>query len=87
MSTLETLATFDWITTVIGVVKCAAGYRPISVYQSEHPPAFYEKTLRKRGIKTGKGGIVPGKGFVILVPANDVAKARRILANVGADLA
>jgi len=86
MGTLEALATFDWITTVIGVVKCAAGYRPISVYWSEHPPAFYERTLRKKGVRTGKGAVLD-EGFVILVPKDKVAKARRILANAEADLA
>jgi len=86
VSTLETLAQFDWITTIIGVVKVAQGYRPISVYWSENPPAHYERILRKRGIRTGAGAVLD-EGFVILVPKDKVAKARRILENAGADLA
>jgi len=86
MGTLETLATFDWITTAVGLVRCAAGYRPISVYWGENPPAYYERILRKRGIRTGKGAVLDD-GFIILVLANDMAIARRVLAKAGADLA
>lgn len=86
MGTLETLAMFDWITTVVGAVKVAKGYRPISVYWSANPPTHYERILRKRGIRTGKGAVLD-EGFVILVPKDKVATARRILANAGADLA
>jgi len=86
MGTLDTLAQFDWITTVIGAVKVVRGYRPISVYWSANPPAFYERVLRKKGIRTGAGAVLD-QGFVILVPKERLAEARRILENAGAVLA
>lgn len=87
MDPLEAATTLDWISPIVGLVRCAAGWRPISVYWGENPPAFYERVLQKRGIRTGKGGIVAGEGFVILVPKRDIARARRVLAAAGADLA
>jgi hypothetical protein len=87
MDPLEALSTFDWITPLLNTIQIVAGMRPIAIHWSEHPPAHYERVLRKKGIRTGKGGIVAGKGFVILVPGNKVAMARRVLEGAGATLA
>jgi len=88
MDPLEAAATLDWVTTVIGMIKVAQGYRPISCdWGDGTPPAHYEKVLRKKGIRVTAGGIVAGKGFVLLVPKDKAAIARRILANAGAALA
>lgn len=86
MNPIGAATSFDWITTAICAVKAVAGYRPISVYWSEHPPAHYEKILRKKGIPTEQGGI-GDDGFVILVPNGQIARARRILDKEGAALA
>lgn len=87
MNPVEAATTLDWITPLLNTIQITAGMRPISIHWSENPPAFYEKVLRKRGIRTAKGGIVAGKGFIVLVPKDKVTTARRILENAGANLA
>lgn len=87
MDALEALTTFDWITRLASAVKVAAGFRGIFCAWSENPPVHYQRVLRKKGIRADMGGIVPGEGFILLVPKDKVATARRILSKAGAALA
>jgi hypothetical protein len=87
MDPIEAATTLDWITPLLSRIQIAAGMRPIAIHWSEHPPAHYQRVLRKKGIRANMGGITAGKGFVILVPKDRVAKARRVLGKAGADLA
>lgn len=88
MNPFEALSVFDWITPAMNAVRGAAGMRPISVCWSSHTtPAHYERLLKRQGIKVQKGGIVAGKGFILMVPKRDVDRARTILGKAGANLA
>lgn len=83
----EALTIFDWITPAMNAVRDAAGMRPIFVHWSSRSPAYYERLLKKRGIKVQKGGIVAGKGFILMVPKGDEDHARTILGKAKANLA
>jgi hypothetical protein len=87
MGPLEALTIFDWITPTMNLLRGAAGMRPISVYWSARNPAYYERLLKRRGIKAKPGGIVAGKGFILMVPKGSMDRARAILGKAGANLA
>ena len=87
MNVFEILSIFDWITPAMNLTKCVRGMRPISVCWSRGTPEHYRKVLRRHGVKADAGGIVAGKGFILLVPKADVARAWDILADAGADVA
>jgi len=87
MDLFEALTVFDWITPAMNAVRGAAGMRPISVHWSSRTPAYYERLLKRRGIKAKAGGIVAGKGFILMVPKRDRDRACAILEKAKANLA
>lgn len=77
------LSVFDWISPAQAV---ASAGRPISCYWGADPPAHYEAVLKRANVET-LGRVVAASGFIIMVAAEDVARAREILAAAGAWLA
>ena len=72
-------STFDWPSNTGGLLKCAAGCRPISIHSTDSRDQSRCSAILKRHRIKVKEIINDGAGFVVIVPERDRDRAHKIL--------